>query len=637
MPSTIANSPRFKFLDANGSPAAYHLLYTYAAGSLTPKPTWKNQDQSTANTNPITLDAKGECLLWLDSGQEYKFVLKTPLGSVISTDDNISGAYYALSKDIEASTGSSLVGFVQSGAGAVKTDVQTELRQRVSVFQYGAIGDGVANDTAAIQACYSVNPARIIDHGSGHTFLVSETLVLSDNSTYAGASTIKGVGIHGAIIDGSGKSNVVIDGLNVDGNKAASGSYHGIQLDGGSNNKILRSRVINTLQAGIRAGNETNTTIDSNTVENCGADGYTDNHGIMIYATTGPASGVKVINNGVSGAYRKGIATYAGDSGVLSNVQISNNHVSGCGLGGIFTASAPGATHQTGVVVTNNVCHDNYVNMEIADLVCGVVDGNSLYNSTGSSGLHSADCVNTTITNNTIVDSKADGIRIEGQTIPVVGMNVSGNIIINSSGAGVGSYDGIKLSGVTYSSISNNVVLGESVSPKQRYGISEVGSSNSNLISHNKIDNAYVEKLSTVGSDTMVFAVSGKSNAINNSTPTNTLDVNGGISVRSRAITLANGANNNVTLPDLAGTLYVTGPTAAYSISGIAGGTSGKRITLVNYTTQTLTINHNSVNSTAGNKLLIGGAADLVLGAYGAVELNYISAANAWFVTGYKG
>lgn len=49
-----------------------------------------------------------------------------------------------------ASGGSSLVGFIAAGVGAVAQSVQSVLRRRVDVKQYGATGDGTTVDSAAI-------------------------------------------------------------------------------------------------------------------------------------------------------------------------------------------------------------------------------------------------------------------------------------------------------------------------------------------------------------------------------------------------------------------------------------------------------------------------------------------------------
>ena len=53
---------------------------------------------------------------------------------------------------LSGSNGSASVGFVQSGTGATSRTTQAKLRDVVSVKDFGAVGDGVTNDAAAIQA-----------------------------------------------------------------------------------------------------------------------------------------------------------------------------------------------------------------------------------------------------------------------------------------------------------------------------------------------------------------------------------------------------------------------------------------------------------------------------------------------------
>jgi hypothetical protein len=44
------------------------------------------------------------------------------------------------------------IAFLQAGTGAITRTAQAKLRDEVSVKDFGAVGDGVANDTAAIKS-----------------------------------------------------------------------------------------------------------------------------------------------------------------------------------------------------------------------------------------------------------------------------------------------------------------------------------------------------------------------------------------------------------------------------------------------------------------------------------------------------
>lgn len=69
-------------------------LYTYAAGTTTPLPSYTTSAGNVARTNPVVLDAAGRVP---DSGEiwitpvSYKFVLKDSNDVLIATYDNVSG------------------------------------------------------------------------------------------------------------------------------------------------------------------------------------------------------------------------------------------------------------------------------------------------------------------------------------------------------------------------------------------------------------------------------------------------------------------------------------------------------------------------------------------------------------------
>lgn len=105
----LAPRPKFQAFDSNGDPLASGTVDTYEPGTTTPKATYTDQGQGTANANPVVLDSRGEADIWLDGS--YKLVLKDSAGTTIWTVDNINsledlyetttktGAYTVLTTD----------------------------------------------------------------------------------------------------------------------------------------------------------------------------------------------------------------------------------------------------------------------------------------------------------------------------------------------------------------------------------------------------------------------------------------------------------------------------------------------------------------------------------------------------------
>jgi hypothetical protein len=82
-----------QFFTNSGVPLSGGKLYTYAAGTTTPKTSYTSSSGSTAHTNPIILDSAGRVPggeIWI-SAPPYKFVLNTSTDVLIATYDNVVG------------------------------------------------------------------------------------------------------------------------------------------------------------------------------------------------------------------------------------------------------------------------------------------------------------------------------------------------------------------------------------------------------------------------------------------------------------------------------------------------------------------------------------------------------------------
>jgi hypothetical protein len=182
-------------------------------------------------------------------------IINTPTGTIAAT--NVQAAINEIVTDLSASSGSSLVGFIQTGTGATARTGQAKLRETVSVKDFGAVGDGTTNDTTAIQAAIdSITDDGVLIVPPG-TYKLTSTLVLGAASKGArivgiGVPTFNFVGLgataDGIQIVGAGYRQTQIENLIVNLNSVG---RDGIRLQAGDHPIIQNVRVQNTKRHGF--------------------------------------------------------------------------------------------------------------------------------------------------------------------------------------------------------------------------------------------------------------------------------------------------------------------------------------------------------------------------------------------------
>lgn len=390
---TLLPQGRQRYYDNNNLPLAGGKVYTYAAGTSTPQAAYTDADGTIPHQNPIVLDAKGEAVIYWSGNYKVNLtdsadiqITGWPVDNIRSDPLGVSGAVAALNAFIAlllTSVGSSLVGFVQAGLGAILRTVQDKLRERVSAADFGAVGDGVTDSTAFILAAKNaVSAGGVLYFGKG-TFIVGTDAALTLN---AAGVTVRGEG-EATIIkakNGAKLTNVFgvsapgcsIRDLVIDGNRANNGTEELLSASYGINcvasrftASFVEIRECNRMGAFIGSGSATPTNIKFLDCWFHDTGGSTSSAGVGVGIYGGgsfPADGVVIDRCRFENHYNR-FANFPGDStainviaknATVTNCYIKNNHNVGGGQLALTSDGSTGLPDGNFIVKGNQVLHD---------------------------------------------------------------------------------------------------------------------------------------------------------------------------------------------------------------------------------------------------------------------------------------
>jgi len=164
------------FNSVTGAPEASTLSVLYDSAAYTPY-NFTGNGSTVAFTLGSTPNSENNTQVYIDGVYQQKDGYNVS-GTVLTfsvAPPNLSTIEVMVTSALAVgSTSSDLVSYLPSGTGAVATTVQTKLRETVSVKDFGAVGDGVTDDTAAIQLAFNAANNKTLLFNEG-TYLVSKS------------------------------------------------------------------------------------------------------------------------------------------------------------------------------------------------------------------------------------------------------------------------------------------------------------------------------------------------------------------------------------------------------------------------------------------------------------------------------
>lgn len=223
------------------------------------------------------------------------------------------------------------------------------------------------------------------------------------------------------------------------------------------------------------------------------------------------------------------------------------------------------------------------------------------------------------------------GRGTNGQVLTTDG--IGGTAWTSASGESTTASNGLTLTG-TNVMLGGNLTANTSITQDNAESLTLVNNGTANTVINLQSTGNFA--VQDNGTDALTVASDGQV-GLKTNTPNTTLDINGGLALRRS--NFAAGVVTNLSSVELTAAvtensfIKITGPTAAFTVHGLAGGSDGKIIHIYNATGQNMTIaNASATEVNIANRILtLTGANENTTGT-GIVTLIYDSAASRWIV-----
>jgi hypothetical protein len=312
--------------------------------------------------------------------------------------------------DVNASAGivATKLAFTQAGTGATARTVDSRLKDVVSVKDFGAIGNGVADDTAAIQA--AINTGKSVFFGPGGTYMVTGGISVSTNGQKIyGDGTIKklGASIAHLFVLSDAATGIWFDGLTFDGTRASFSSGNPVSAIFGhinTNITVTNCTFQNIIDCGIKLRDSAGLTAIGNRFTNVNQNGIE----LRVYAND-PRTG----------------SPYPSRPTINGNHKIIGNHFSRIDDGNSGAGDGCGVTFDSiaaNYPITNTVVSDN----TFEDVLRSIWTENNVSGSEARNVVVKGNSIRGNLAGSGTVKTK-DGIGLIG----VQGAVVEGNTILN--------------------------------------------------------------------------------------------------------------------------------------------------------------------------------------------------------------